>query len=154
MDLATPCHLLQRLRVNAEKTRGLITIEQGFEIGYAEGTIAFGTDGAWGKASCHNCLLFQQNAPVFHRPSKTFLGNLDALWVSGGSIGELRGNRRRNWSINERMKLRAEAMSIRLKSKLLGSVSSVHRTVLHFGYGVLIDLCASESRRALIGTLH
>jgi hypothetical protein len=65
--------------MNAEKSRCLIAVEKKFEFGYAGETVTSGMDGARGKASRHNVLLFQQNALVFHRPSKTFLVNLDAL---------------------------------------------------------------------------
>jgi hypothetical protein len=83
--------------MNAKKLRGLVAVKKWFKFGYAEETITSGTDGGGGKASCHNVLLFQQNAPDFHRPSKTFFVNVDALEVSGRRLEEIRGNGRRKW---------------------------------------------------------
>jgi hypothetical protein len=85
VNLAAPSHLLQGLRVNLEKPCSLVAVQKGFEFGDAEETISLGTNGAWGEASRHNDLLFQQNARFIHRLSKTFWVKADALQVLTGS---------------------------------------------------------------------
>ncbi len=77
MNLSAPCHFLQGLAMNAKKICGLFAVEQRFEFSHAERSKIHGMGRERGKGSSHKYLLFQENALVFHRLSKTFWVNAD-----------------------------------------------------------------------------